>query len=188
MSSGPKKPKEDIMKQRVFIAKGVLISSIAAGPIFVAIFALLSLYGSLPNAVPVSSIRLDVETIAAFLGMGLLVLLFGFIFALLPNAVGGALLGKLGQQSDTARLPLIWAASGSAFVAIPIAIAGGLGGDDPTPTIALIITGGLCALIVRRHTKWVADRDEPATPAPAFVSPPAQSTLGHRNTGSRLLD
>jgi hypothetical protein len=177
------------MNQRVFFAKGVFVSSIAAGPIFIAVLGLATVYATLPKALSVEAIDSGLGAIGAVLFGSIAALLFGFVVSVLPNALGGALLGHLGLHSETARLPLVWALSGSVFMAIPIALAGGLRADSAMPAAVLIITSGICALIVRRYTRWVEVETEDApTPAPAFVSPPEQSALGHRNTGSRLLD
>ena len=176
------------MEQTVFIAKGVLTSSIAAGPIFVTAFGGATLYATLPQAIPIDPTSLQFEAIAAIFGVGILVLIFGFILALLPNALGGGVLGKLGLHSEIAQLPLIWVLVGCGLAAIAVALSAELRNEASPLATALIITSGLCALIVRRHTRWVAYADEPATPAPASVSPPAQSALAHRNTGARLLD
>jgi hypothetical protein len=176
------------MRQSVFIAKGVVISSIAAGPIFVTALGGAALYATLPKAIPIGPAVFDFAAISALLGMGLLVLMFGFVLALLPNALGGGVLGTLGLRSEIARIPVIWALVGIGLAAIPVALFPELRIEEAPIGAALIITSALCALIVRRHTKWVVDADEPITRAPASLSPPEQSALGHRNTGSRLLD
>ena len=180
------------MRQSYFFGKGVFISSIAAGPIFVAAFGGATLYATLPQTIPIDPSSFTNDHSGFVLGfslLGLLVLLFGFILAVVPNTIGGGIMSELGLRSEFARLPFVWFLVGSGTAAAPVALVYALQGAAGPLGAALIITSGLCALIVRRYTRWVeVETEEAPTPAPASVSPPAQLALGHRNTGARLLD
>jgi hypothetical protein len=188
LNSSKTQSKDHIMEKSVFIAKGILISSIVSGPVFVGAYLLSDFYSKLPEVIPVDFRGLDVETISAMLGFALLVVMFGSILALLPNTLGALVLGKLGRHSEMARSPLTWAATGTAMAAISLALTAGFEGDQRPLSAALIITSCICALICHRFTRWAECAPRKPIPAPASVSPPAQSELGHRNTGARLLD
>jgi hypothetical protein len=172
------------MEKSVFIAKGILISSVAAGPIFVAVLGMEALYASLPKAVPVPGNGSGILMLFLIIP----VVAFGFFAALLPNAVGAWLMGNLGRHFAFAQLAPIWAATGSLGVVSALALGGWFAEDQSTGLSALIITGAICALICRHYTRWAACAPDKSIRAPASVLPPAQSELGHRNTGARLLD
>jgi hypothetical protein len=172
------------VEKSVFIAKGILISSVAAGPIFVTLLGIEALYTSLPKAMPVPGDSSGVLMLFLIIP----VVAFGFFAALLPNAVGAWMMGNLGRHFEFAQLAPIWAATGSLGVVSALALGGWFVADQSTGLSALIITGGICALICRHYTRWAECAPERPIRAPASVSLQAQSELGHRNTGARLLD
>jgi hypothetical protein len=182
----------DIMVQSYFFGKGVFISSIAAGPIFVAAYGGATLYAMLPQTIPIDPSSFTNDPTGSLWGLcllGSLVIGFGFILAIVPNTIGGGIMSETGLRSEFARLPFVWLLVGSGTAGVPVVLVYALQGTAGPLGAALIITSGLCALIVRRYTRWVeAETEEAPIRAPASVSPPAQSELGHRNTGARLLD
>jgi hypothetical protein len=177
------------MRQTVFIAKGIFWSAALAGPIFLIALGGVSLYNSLPEPITVTDRWLTAESISTIL-LGIIpTIIVGFIAGILPIVAGASILGNLGRTIAVVRLPIVWVATGIAVAVIPLAIGGALFEPSPVPA-AVIITSGMCALLSRLHAKWIDDPVERKQPirAPASVSPPAQSELGHRNTGARLLD
>ena len=122
-------------------AHSALVASLAAGPLFVLMIGLL--------AVATSSrpIAVDPTIVDAIVGLPL-VIVFGFMLALLPNLLGSALLDTLARHHEGWRLPVIWGLVGAAggYAATWI------GGTAPDPLVAaaLSLTGAGCALICRR--------------------------------------
>ncbi len=144
------------MKTEMRMGFGPLIASAFAGPIFSLAAAIGLYYQSLTEAV-------TVQESALFAAPGFLILsiIFGFVLAFLPNLFGTTLMGYIGNHSDFSRTPAIWASVGATIPAVTAFI---FWLRDPENIslpehgafmIAFLITGCVCALICRRHIRWV---------------------------------
>lgn len=124
---------------------GIIIATLAAGPLFVAGLAI-GAWLTDPAKV------LDPNTLPAARVLFLLpfAMIFGALPAVAPTVLGATLLHWLGERNIAMRLPVVWVivgalASGSAIVAF---------GGDPATIVAFPFTGGSCALICRWRAGW----------------------------------
>ena len=122
---------------------GAAMASLAAGPSFVTLFVLESLYARIPAAIVVSP--REILAVAAVMVPALLV---GFLIAFVPNVVGSQLMEALSRRSDLARLPAAWTIAGAASGA---AIAAAVSANDAM-TFVLAGTGAICARISRAYS------------------------------------
>lgn len=127
----------------VLPAKGFIVASIAAGPVFVASFAAALLYAQVPHAIPVEIGFADLGVVAF---MAPIVVVAGFLLSLIPNLVGAAAMTAISGRHPLGRAPLLWVLAGGAIggllawlMQIP---------DGPT-AFALVATSALCARICR---------------------------------------
>jgi hypothetical protein len=147
------------MKTEMRLGFGPLIASGFAGPIF-SLAAAIGLYyqrGTEAVAVPESALL-------AVPGFLILSTIFGFMIALLPNLFGTMLMGYIGNHSYFSRTPAIWASVGAALPAVTAFIFWLIDpeninlAENGTYIMAFMVTGCVCALICRRHTRWVEYR------------------------------
>jgi hypothetical protein len=145
------------MKTEMRMGFGPLVASLVAGPIFTSVATIGYYYQRSTEAVTVPE-----NALLTTLGVLILTMVFGFMIALLPNMCGTALMGYVGNHSAFSRTPAIWASVGGALPAITTFIFWLIDPeninlqDHGATVVALIITGSLCALICRRHIRWVA--------------------------------
>lgn len=131
------------------IVPGTFKASVAAGPTFVALLAATTYYRQLPAAVEVGTI--GPGNIVGLAGACLVVTIFGFLLAILPNVFGALLLSRAGSFATAARAPLVWAGTG-ALLAAPV---GWLWFSDGADAIvAFAGTGAVCASLCRASIRW----------------------------------
>ena len=128
------------------VASAVITASAAAGPLFIAWMALLSLIEHFPQPVVITFFE-----ISLFLGLLVPALVVGAILALLPNLIGTALMRLLAEHVEIARAPFVWAAAG-AIVGGSIGLLLGWTYTDST-VLALALTGAGCAWICSRAVR-----------------------------------
>lgn len=119
---------------------GPLFASLAAGPVFSLALAI-KLVLRMPGAYD-----------EALVGFGVIFILcvpVGFVFSLIPNIAGAALLAWTGRAWYLARHPLVWAASGGLLGWLIGAAAMG-----SFVVVPVVMTGVACALICRMLVSW----------------------------------
>lgn len=124
------------------------IASLFAGPIFLVSFAGAALYLQLP-----APIALDWSDALGFAFAFIPALMIGTVLALVPNILGTLLMVRLGDLSEAARLPEIWALAGG-LIGAAIVWAGSFDGIDPAFLFATVATSAACALICRSRMAW----------------------------------
>jgi hypothetical protein len=158
------------MRHEIRLGFGPLMAAACAGPLFIATAFTGSYYVQLPQAVPVSA-----DILYILPGLYLLSTVFGFFLAILPVLAGAAIMGWVGKWTAFGRTPALWACVGAA---IPAFFALLFWAIDPGNieseqsgvfVVALIVTGGACALVCRRYVQWV-DAQPSKAPAPAKIS------------------
>ncbi len=137
----------------VHFAKGPIIASIAAGPVFVISGAASALYLTLPRPIPTNVPDLfGVLISSAFIMLPAIVL--GWFIAIVPCFAGTAALGNLGRVTPWVRLPLLWALVGGGVMAVPLLLFSDFGNNADALIFAFTAAGTVCALICRRFTVW----------------------------------
>jgi hypothetical protein len=127
--------------------RGAVIASVSAGPIFVLAFALTGLSAGVDAASALGA------GLVAIVGVGVIAIPFGFMLSIVPNLIGAWILAMLGQGNDGVRLPVVWIVVGSLAAGLfAWAIRPSFGGAEMV--VAFAATGGACALICRRFTRW----------------------------------
>lgn len=121
-------------------ANGVAAASAAAGPIVV---------GPLMITSWLQSPSLSLFGIGQALVFLFVAMIVGLFLSMFPNAIGAAVLSRLGCERAWARWPVVWAIVGAAMGWLIQLIFGGLEG---APVLAVV--GGTCALICRWGTRW----------------------------------
>jgi hypothetical protein len=122
---------------------GVLLASLAAGPVFLISNVLARAYLELPRPVPVAA-----ETLIQLLAALLIALAIGFFLALIPNIVGTGLMKLLGARWHGARAPACWVVAGAASGAALAQLSGAFS-QGPDLAFALVATSVICARISR---------------------------------------
>lgn len=128
-----------------------IIGALPAGGVFITCTVLINAYAALPDAIEVDSTALLVVP------LGLITCsIFGWLIAIIPTIIGTTIMAAIGCEHKATRNPLCWAFAGAAPIAMFSGIAGGFDRSDAPFTVALIITGAVCALTCRRFTRWGA--------------------------------
>ena len=134
-------------------AKGAGYAAVSAGPIFVLALTMESVLtgGASPRDLTVLPLVLLIAIPVA--------IPIGAIIGTLPIALGGFIMGWLGQRYRTARRNTAWGLAGLAL-ALPLAalLAGNPMLEHVTP---FAFTGAVCALLVRLGTRWDAEAAAP---------------------------
>lgn len=131
-------------------ARGRWISCLSAGPVFAAALLFTAVFES-----PAATVIIDVhrgEIVGGILMMAPPLVLIGGLLAVFPVWLGSNLLASAGERNIGLRHPAIWAIAGGAMAAIPKAALDA--GTISSFGTALIVTGAICALIVRYGTRW----------------------------------
>jgi hypothetical protein len=158
------------MNHETRLGSGPLIAAACAGPLFTGVLFTGLYYVELPQAVPVSE-----DILYVLPGMYLLSTIAGFFIAILPVLTGATIMGVIGKHTQLSRTPALWACVGAG---IPAVVALLLWASDPgnidSPqsgafVVAFVVTGGICALICRRHVRWV-DAEPGEIHSPARIS------------------
>lgn len=147
-------------------AKAVLVPAWLAGS-----FYLVSLLLAAGATQPAAAAEIDAQWAPALL-LVLPATLLGAIISALPLAAGVAVMTRLGRWNVGLRLPGAWAIAGAATIAAPVVVVSG--GEVQAPSLALIFTGALCALVARRYVRW-PDEYETAETCTTFTSSAAAS-------------
>jgi hypothetical protein len=130
-------------------AKGAGYAAVSAGPIFVLAFAMETLITG--RASP-----RDLAVLPLVLLIAIPVAIpFGAIAGTIPIALGGFIMGWLGQRHRTARRNTAWGFAGL-VLALPLA-ALLLGASMLEHVTPFAFTGAVCALLVRYGTRWNDD-------------------------------
>ena len=139
----------DADRPRAEFATGVLYASLAAGPIFNTVVLL-------PPAIEEHDVFALVVAPIAALGLFILSVPIGFLLALIPNMIGGALLAWAGAYLPAARSWGVYAISGGLLGCLLAAFAEGIVADSSVDASILLLgaTGTACALICRHKTRW----------------------------------
>lgn len=128
----------------VRFARGVLLATLAAGPLFV--LPLVVVLPSAPNGAA--------QAAPALLLMLPFSIVFGALISAIPNLLGATVLGALGAGNIGARLPVFWALAGAGAGALIEWAFTATQPDGGGPTLLLAGTGAGCALICRWGTRW----------------------------------
>ena len=141
-------------------ARAPVIASLIAGPVF-----LLSAVVTVAVLFPSQAIPVAADSIVTVAMVAVITTIIGFLIALLPTAIGTGIMAWVGCASPVSRLPVVWGFVGAATVAVLAWLPDGFGHGNARMGIAMTITGGVCALICRRYTRWI-EQEESAAPLP----------------------
>ncbi len=137
---------------------GPLIASIGAGAVFLVANVTASfMFGTNLPAMnePLSDMILKWLFLAgAFIAIGTPV---GFLYAIIPNLIGNVVMHWIGTRVTSARAGGIWAIVGALAAGVPaalIAAPNNPANEGISLTMSFAITGGVCALVCRRFTRW----------------------------------
>jgi hypothetical protein len=148
-------------------ALGIVLAPMMGGPSFMAGLGLMALADRFPEALEVTS--KDVTQALAFLAMSIVP---GWIFAVIPCAIGAALMAQLGVALRWTRAPLVWALAGLLPAVIGSLFNDTLTGDALVGILIFGTPGIICALVCRKFTSWrdpIAVMEEPAVPPAVAV-------------------
>ena len=144
---------------RTHYTKAPFVASLVAGPVFILSAAAISGASAPTQAIPITA-----DGIVLFVMMTGIVVIIGFITALLPTAIGTGIMARIGCASPVSRLPVVWGLVGAASVAVLAWLPDGFGHGNARMGIAMTISGGVCALICRRYTRWIEQEESAETP------------------------
>ena len=125
---------------------GVVVASMACGPIFMLVAAVVSLYLQMPDPIPVSSVGLLSFAILLLPMAGL-----GLIVSIFPNLIAATAMYALASHWEPARAPLAWAVLVALIGLGALAAFGGLDAE-PECTVAFLAACAASGLIFRRFT------------------------------------
>ncbi len=142
---------------------GPLIASIAAGAVFLIVYLTVDLVTG--SSLPVTNEPLTDAILKWLFLAGVFVAVgtpIGFLYAIIPNLIGNAVMHWVGSHMVAARPGGVWAIVGALAAGVPaalIAAANNAAKEGISVTMAFAITGGVCALICRRFTRWADEGD-----------------------------
>lgn len=140
----------------------IVFAALVAGPTFVLATVLASWIIGGAGTIDVAS----AGTALIILPILAIATMFGAILALIPCAVGACAMGWLGRDNIGMRLPAMWGLAGAGLAGFP---AFSFGGDGPV-SLALAITGAICALACRHRVQWENDAALSDRPGPAICA------------------
>jgi hypothetical protein len=132
--------------------RGAMLASLAAGPAFVACYALAIWAAAPPETYSASGV--EINEIGGAIGGLFVAVLFGFIVSIVPNIVGAWFVHGLAIGNAAFRLPVAWALAGAGAAGLPFVFAGDLGTLGQPLGMAFALTGASCALVAQRFTTW----------------------------------
>lgn len=138
------------MYSRKHSGGAALLTSVFAGPIYVASFALAEFCRQIPQAWPLS-----LEIVAAVVTTLVLSVIGGFVLSLAPNLLGAGIMAHAADASESARSPLAWIGVGAvtgALFALPFSWIGER--IDPLTMFPLVATSAACAGLCWRFMGW----------------------------------
>lgn len=142
---------------------GPLIASIAAAAVFLIAYLTVDLVTG--SSLPVTNEPLADVILKSLLVAGAFIVIgtpIGILYAIVPNLIGNAVMHWVGSHMVAARAGGTWAIVGALAAGVPaalIAASNNAAKEGISVTMAFSITGGVCALICRRFTRWVDEGD-----------------------------
>lgn len=130
------------------VMPGICVAAVAAGPVFVTVTTLASLYLRLPAAIVVTA-----EAVGVFCLALIPATLLGAIVALPVNAIGALLMTYLGKHLPVVRSSAAWAIAGGVKGGIVAALLD-LGDSEPSLAFGLVVTSALCGWLCSRWLRW----------------------------------
>jgi len=128
---------------------GAALAIALSGPIFVVILAI---GWTVQNLAESDTQRIGIALLLMTLPIAFAI---GAILSALPILIGGWAMGKAGWRYPRTRHPLIWAIAGALLATIPAAPMDFT--DEPSMLATAMLTGAICASIVRYFTRWSDD-------------------------------
>lgn len=125
---------------------GAAFAIALSGPIFVLILAI---GWTVQNLAESDTQRLGIALLLMTLPIAFAI---GAILSVLPILFGGWAMGKAGWHYPRSRHPLIWAIAGALLATIPAVPMDFT--DDSSMLAATMLTGAICASIVRYFARW----------------------------------
>jgi len=153
MAAAPEPSKRQRLVNGPRLLAGIVVASLAAGPVFFIAGTLLSPVIASPGG--------EVFRWAEGQALPILLLLsvrYAFLPALLPMTLGAAAMAVLGAMFRRARAWLAWLLAGAILAGIACLLLPDLL-EFRLLAVALLITGMLCGLVCRAFVRWPVDAD-----------------------------